>query len=376
METIFNSNNWISIDKISEGFSSDIKYRVIDKDNQVFLLRICSIEKYEKIKMQFKLLSKLKNMNTPKPISFGLTNNNKVYILLTWVNGVDAINKIKDFDLLKQYSLGVDAGKVLKKIHNLKPKKIVSNDNYKEKILKKINKFNELNYNLDKKDIVINYILDSFDRIKEKQITINHGDYHLGNMVIDEDKIGIVDFDKLGENDKYDDFKPFCWNVLRSPMFQNGLINGYFNNKVPDDFFYKLSVYAAESLISHLPWAIKFGEEEIKIATDIYYKMLEWYKDFTITIPTWYDESLINKNYVYMIRCKDNTLYTGWTNDLYKRIKSHNNGNGAKYTKYRGPVELVYYETFDNKSEALKREIEIKKLTRIEKLDLIKKKDF
>ena len=195
-------------------------------------------------------------------------------------------------------------------------------------------------------------------------------------MVIDEDKIGIVDFDKLGENDKYDDFKPFCWNVLRSPMFQNGLINGYFNNKVPDDFFYKLSVYAAESLISHLPWAIKFGEEEIKIATDIYYKMLEWYKDFTITIPTWYDESLINKNYVYMIRCKDNTLYTGWTNDLYKRIKSHNNGNGAKYTKYRGPVELVYYETFDNKSEALKREIEIKKLTRIEKLDLIKKKDF
>ena len=376
METIFNSNNWISIDKISEGFSSDIKYRVIDKDNQVFLLRICSIEKYEKIKMQFKLLSKLKNMNTPKPISFGLTNNNKVYLLLTWVNGVDAINKIKDFDLLKQYSLGVDAGKVLKKIHNLKPKKIVSNDNYKEKILKKINKFNELNYNLDKKDIVINYILDSFDRIKEKQITINHGDYHLGNMVIDEDKIGIVDFDKLGENDKYDDFKPFCWNVLRSPMFQNGLINGYFNNKVPDDFFYKLSVYAAESLISHLPWAIKFGEEEIKIATDIYYKMLEWYKDFTITIPTWYDESLINKNYVYMIRCKDNTLYTGWTNDLYKRIKSHNNGNGAKYTKYRGPVELVYYETFDNKSEALKREIEIKKLTRIEKLDLIKKKDF
>ena len=376
METIFNSNNWISIDKISEGFSSDIKYRVIDKDNQVFLLRICSIEKYEKIKMQFKLLSKLKNMNTPKPISFGLTNNNKVYILLTWVNGVDAINKIKDFDLLKQYSLGVDAGKILKKIHNIKPKKIVSNDNYKEKILKKINKFNELNYNLDKKDIVINYILDSFDRIKEKQITINHGDYHLGNMVIDEDKIGIVDFDKLGENDKYDDFKPFCWNVLRSPMFQNGLINGYFNNKVPDDFFYKLSVYAAESLISHLPWAIKFGEEEIKIATDIYYKMLEWYKDFTITIPTWYDESLINKNYVYMIRCKDNTLYTGWTNDLYKRIKSHNNGTGAKYTKYRGPVELVYYETFDNKSEALKREIEIKKLTRIEKLDLIKKKDF
>lgn len=76
--------------------------------------------------------------------------------------------------------------------------------------------------------------------------------------------------------------------------------------------------------------------------------------------------------YVYILRCNDNTLYTGYTVDLNRRIKIHNKGLGAKYTKGRLPVELVYQEVFSSKSEALKREITIKKLSRYEKLLLIR----
>ena len=76
-------------------------------------------------------------------------------------------------------------------------------------------------------------------------------------------------------------------------------------------------------------------------------------------------------NYVYIVRCHDNTFYTGWTTDLDKRIKTHNAGKGAKYTKIRRPVELVYYETFESKSDALKREYQIKQLKRNEKEKLI-----
>ena len=76
-------------------------------------------------------------------------------------------------------------------------------------------------------------------------------------------------------------------------------------------------------------------------------------------------------NYTYILRCADDTLYTGWTNDLEKRIKMHNEGRGAKYTKSRRPVELVYYETFDTKEEAQSREWHIKQLTKKEKLKLI-----
>ncbi|WP_461811627.1 GIY-YIG nuclease family protein [Faecalimonas sp.] len=77
------------------------------------------------------------------------------------------------------------------------------------------------------------------------------------------------------------------------------------------------------------------------------------------------------KNYTYIVRCSDGTLYTGWTNDLEKRIKNHNTGKGAKYTKTRTPVTLVYYETFSTKEEAMKREYAIKQMKRKEKEKLI-----
>ena len=77
-------------------------------------------------------------------------------------------------------------------------------------------------------------------------------------------------------------------------------------------------------------------------------------------------------NYTYILRCKDDSLYTGWTNDLKKRITSHNAGKGAKYTKARRPVELVYYEEFQTREEAMKREYAIKQLSRKEKEALIK----
>ncbi|TAN72081.1 MAG: GIY-YIG nuclease family protein [Gallionella sp.] len=76
--------------------------------------------------------------------------------------------------------------------------------------------------------------------------------------------------------------------------------------------------------------------------------------------------------FCYLLRCADDTLYCGITNDLEKRLAAHNTGMAAKYTRARGPVALVFVETHADKSAALKREMEIKSLTRAEKLMLIK----
>ena len=75
---------------------------------------------------------------------------------------------------------------------------------------------------------------------------------------------------------------------------------------------------------------------------------------------------------VYILECNDGTLYTGWTNDIDKRFKAHNDGKGAKYTKGRRPLKLVYLEELETKSEALKRENKIKKMTKDKKRQLIK----
>ena len=79
------------------------------------------------------------------------------------------------------------------------------------------------------------------------------------------------------------------------------------------------------------------------------------------------------ENVAYLVLCRDNTLYCGWTNDLDKRVKAHNEGKGAKYTKSRRPVRLAYSEEYGTRKEAMKRECAIKRMTRQEKLELIKK---
>lgn len=77
------------------------------------------------------------------------------------------------------------------------------------------------------------------------------------------------------------------------------------------------------------------------------------------------------KNYTYILKCADGTLYCGWTNNLEKRLAAHNAGTAAKYTRTRRPVKLVYYEEFETKQEAMSREYHIKKLTRRQKTKLI-----
>lgn len=79
-------------------------------------------------------------------------------------------------------------------------------------------------------------------------------------------------------------------------------------------------------------------------------------------------------NYMYILRSSDDTLYTGWTNNLEKRLKAHNSKKGAKYTKNRLPAELVYYEEFETKQEAMSREWHVKRLSRSNKLKLIEKR--
>lgn len=83
---------------------------------------------------------------------------------------------------------------------------------------------------------------------------------------------------------------------------------------------------------------------------------------------------MANTHLVYMLKCKDNTLYTGYTNNLSHRVMMHESGKGAKYTRGRGPFEVVHIEDFPTKEEALRREYEIKQLSRAEKEELIEAK--
>lgn len=76
-------------------------------------------------------------------------------------------------------------------------------------------------------------------------------------------------------------------------------------------------------------------------------------------------------NYTYIVQCSDGTYYTGWTVNLEKRISAHNSGKGAKYTRSRRPVELVYFEVYEDRREAMRREYAIKQMTHEEKRQMM-----
>ena len=140
---------------------------------------------------------------------------------------------------------------------------------------------------------------------------------------------------------------------------------------------------------SDIPWVEKRLEQEL---VDLVYSyrqdkrpkllsLLEQYPEKRVLIfhnrteaDAWLktsEQNMSKKYYVYILRCADDTLYTGWTTDVEKRVATHNAGKGAKYTRARLPVELVHTEEFDDKIEAQKREYAIKQLTRAEKEALI-----
>ena len=286
-------DTWKSIEKINKGFSGEDKYLVITYSDEKYLLRVASIDSYEERKKQYELLKEIEklNVNAPKPISFGKLNEEKIYTVLTYLEGIDASEAIKELSNKEAYKLGKEAGRILAKLHTLKVDTTNEEnwiDRYKKKMAKKYKAYKECGIEIEGIDIVIDFIEKNYHLMENRPLTFTHGDYHLNNMIVNNNTIGIIDFEKNKISDPYDDLKPFIWNVFVSEYFVTGLINGYFNDNIPSDFFSILKMYAAENFISFLPWASKIGGETLTNSYKINTSTMEWYDNFKLVVPTWY----------------------------------------------------------------------------------------
>ena len=280
------------VEPLEKGWSVDKKFILTNSLDIKYILRVSPIDYHDKRFNQYKLLKELEklNLNYPKPIDFGYLDNEYVYLLLTYLEGVPAEEKIFDYSDIEQYKLGYNVGQMLKNIHNVSIPDNISTwwDKYQLKANRKIEVYLKSKLKHENHEYLIEYYKDNIELMKNRPQVLCHGDYHLGNMLIHNNEMVVIDFDKISYADPYDEFKPYCWNVIRSEYFETGLINGYFNNHIPDNFFKILKFYTIESLISHLPWAMTFGDEEVKTAYQIYDEVMKWYNNFELEIPTWY----------------------------------------------------------------------------------------
>lgn len=299
MEQLRQKYGWKQLTLLDKGWSKDQKYEVIGANDEKLLLRISAIETYSEKEKQFQHLQQLAalGVNAPKPVAIGKLDETSLYFVLTWIEGVEASLILPTLSQKEQYQLGRKAGEILTKIHQLPiiPPTATWSEFYVNKTRRKLARIESGYYAIPHQDELVRYINANMHRVVHRPWCWQHGDYHVGNMVIHQGELGIIDFDKQSVSDPYDELKPFVWNVWVSPDFQVGLIHGYFQDAIPDDFFPILALYAADSLLSYFIWAATFDQKELETGYKLAHALLDWFQHFTITKPTWYYDPKIKE---------------------------------------------------------------------------------
>ena len=293
---IDSSVNWVSVEPVSKGWSSDKKYFVKTDTGEDFLLRLSDIEQYDAKKKEYEIITKYSKLGIKMslPVEFGVCNEGKnVYMLLSWIEGSDMEEILSDLSEKDQYRLGREAGTILRKIHSIPVEEDdIPPHSKKEKKLTQLSGYEESQVRISGDEAAIKYVKDNIDRIwKEKPVYL-HGDFHPGNLIYMKDgSIGVIDFNRWEAGDPYEEFyKLEIFGIEHSIPYCIGQIEAYFDDEIPAEFWATLAVYVAHASLYSIKWAEKFGQEDIDGMVKRCRTAFEDYDDFRSCIPKWYTD--------------------------------------------------------------------------------------
>ena len=283
----------ISRTSIDKGWSGDAKYCAVTADGRKYLLRISSIDRLECKRREYERMTEAARSGIPMcmPIEFG-TCAEGAYSIQSWIDGEDAEEKIMTMSSAQQYRYGLDAGRILAKLHTIPAPEGVPDweTRFNTKIDRKIAMYEncELKYESGG-DAFLDYLACNRHLLKDRPQSYQHGDYHIGNMMIDNDGVlTIIDFDRDDFGDPWEEFNRIVWCAQAAPAFASGMVDGYFCGNVPIEFWKLLALYICSNTLSSLPWAIPFGEGEIQVMRNQAAQILEWYDGMKNVVPVWY----------------------------------------------------------------------------------------
>ncbi len=294
------------IDPIDKGWSSDKKYRITAANGTKYLLRVTPEDKPKsgsgpsfggqgmqnaKQVNLFHIQQKVTALGVPmsRPIACGRCKDG-FYSIQTWIEGSDAEETIPGLTDAEQYAYGLEAGRILKTIHSIPAPDTQPQweTRFNAKMDRKINMYRECPVKFDGAEDIIAYIEANRHLLKGRPQSFQHGDYHVGNMMIEKNRIVIIDFDRYDYGDPWEEFNRITWCAQCSPLFASGMVNGYFDGEVPIEFWRLLALYISSNMLSSIPWAIPFGEQEIQTMLKQAGDVLEWYDHMRNPVPTWY----------------------------------------------------------------------------------------
>ena len=287
-------SDFVRIEPLIKGWSSDKKYVCAKDDGSRFLLRIADISEHDRKKSEYESMQKIAALGVPmqQPVDFGVCNDGKnVYILLTWVDGEDAKDILPTMTETEQYTLGLKAGKILRKLHSIESYQESSEwaKIYGNKIESYIKNYKNCGMTFDGDLLLLDYIEQNRYLLEYRPMCFAHGDFHVGNLIVSTEKeLYLIDFQRCRIEDPYYEIKSIMFSADVSPHFATGQLNGYFDGEPPEDFWNLLTFYLAAVSINALPWSIPFGQDEIDFAYKMNKSILHWFDNMKKTIPTWY----------------------------------------------------------------------------------------
>lgn len=289
--------NFETVIPITKGWSCDKKYCAITSDKNKYLLRISPTDEYKRKKIEFEVMQQVSALGVPmcQPIELG-TCDEGTYSLHSWINGNDAEDKLHAFSNKEQYTFGIEAGQILKQIHSL-PATSIQEDwelRFNNKIDRNIRMYNNSPIKHQNGHYFLDYINANRQLLKNRPQCFQHGDYHIGNMMVDiNDKLQIIDFDRYDYGDPWEEFNRIVWSAQKSPLFASGMVNGYFDNSIPLEFWQLLALYISSNTLSSISWAVTLGQEQINTMINQANDILYWYDNMKNPIPTWYENIII-----------------------------------------------------------------------------------
>lgn len=282
-------------ERIEKGWSHDIKYKLTDLNHEAYLLRLLPLSELSLKQKERQYLNHLidkSGFSVPFQVgTMHTSEGEKVYTLSKWLEGEDAEDVVNRLSQGQQYRLGTEGGRMLKAVHDLPFSEVLPcwEERYAKKVQRKIELYQSCGVTFDEASFFMRVIDRYLPLIKGRPTVFMHGDFHLGNMVVDEHgNLGVIDFNRYDFGDPYDDFNRMMFTVAHSAPFASGLIDGYFEGQVPDEFWGLMFLYHAVNQIGAIPWAIPYGEEEVETMKHFAREVANAYESIENPVPRWY----------------------------------------------------------------------------------------
>ena len=278
---------------IDKGWSGDRKYCAETADGAKYLLRVSPMDRLERKRREYEQMGKVAQLGIPMclPVEFGVCDEG-VYSIQSWIDGEDAEPVILTLDGAAQYRYGLDAGRMLAKIHTIPAPDDVPGweERFNAKIDRKIALYENCPLKYERGgEAFLDYLAQNRHLLSGRPQSYQHGDYHIGNMMITRAGVlTVIDFDRDDFGDPWEEFNRIVWCAQAAPAFASGMVDGYFAGVVPHAFWQLLALYICSNTLSSLPWAIPFGEKEIRVMREQAAQVLAWYDGMKTVVPAWY----------------------------------------------------------------------------------------